>query len=140
MNFICANPQNMTPPWTAEHSAAAQAEGWDIFECFGSSYGSWQVQNLDESGKLTNDDDAWKIVGAQTKPHHVAAIAFLRAHNPQEITAFQSYIKEQPVVLRYRLAQVGDLVVAVNNVQEHDTVAKYARFVKWISDWLEQAA
>lgn len=48
--------------------------------------------------------------------------------------------RRRPVVLRYRLAQVGDPVVAVNNVQEHDAVAKYARFVKWISDWLEQAA
>ena len=48
--------------------------------------------------------------------------------------------RRKPVVLRYRLAQVGDFVVAVNNVQEHDTVAKYAGFVKWISDWLEQAA
>lgn len=48
--------------------------------------------------------------------------------------------RRKPVVLRYRLAQVGDLVVAVNNVQEHDTVAKYAGFVKWICDWSEQAA
>lgn len=95
MSITYFDPQSMTPPWTAEHSAAAQAEGWDIFECIGSSYGSWQIQKLDENDILDNDDDAWTIVGAQIKPHHVAAVAFLRAHNPIEIEMFHNYIKGQ---------------------------------------------
>lgn len=48
--------------------------------------------------------------------------------------------RRKPVVLRYRLGQFNERVVAVNDMQEHDSLSKAAGFVKWISDWVEQAA
>lgn len=47
--------------------------------------------------------------------------------------------RRRPVVLRYRLAQVGGLVVAANTVQEADQVARYTSFVGWLGDWIEQS-
>lgn len=91
-----STPQTMTPPWTAEHSAAAQAEGWDVFECIGSSHGQWQIQKVDADNKLDCDDAAWRIVATRAKPHHVAAVAFIKAHNPQEIHAFRDLFRGDP--------------------------------------------
>jgi hypothetical protein len=89
------NPHKMTPAWSVEHSNAAIAEGWEIFDCDGSSNGRWQVNCLDspldwaeEGGvvppELNGDEAAWKIVANGTQPHHEAARVFLQAHNPQE--------------------------------------------------------
>jgi len=90
--------------WTIEHRYAARAEGWDIFECDGSANGPWQVQRFDDARyhtltdgshppQLNDDDAAWVLVASRVKPHHVAALAFLQANNPQEydhIVAFAS--------------------------------------------------
>lgn len=89
-------PEHMIPAWTKAHSSAAIAEGWEIFDCDGSSNGPWQVDELDEPDEwaqlnggvvppqLESGEVAWRIVANGTLPHHIAAREFLQAHNPQE--------------------------------------------------------
>lgn len=93
-----ADPASMTPPWPNVHDEAAFLEGWIITDCSGSENGPWQVQRIDDpdecltaDGKpvphLTSDVEAMKIVATGTRPHHIAAREFLKAHNPIEFDA-----------------------------------------------------
>jgi hypothetical protein len=93
----------MVPPWTEAHSSAAIAEGWEIFDCDGSSNGRWQVDMLDDPAewaqinggvlppRLDDDQHAWALVANGTLPHHLAARAFLQAHNPPEYELVMKY-------------------------------------------------
>lgn len=63
----------------------ARAEGWDIFDCSGSSYGRWQISKIDEPDNglaLADDGEAWRIVLHGTEPHHALARCFIRQHEP----------------------------------------------------------
>lgn len=90
INHDIANPAEMTPAWSDAHCDAAIKEGWDIFDCGDSDGGPWQLQHLDDasaipgSAQLHSDQQAWLIVARGYAPHHVAARAFLQAHNPKE--------------------------------------------------------
>jgi hypothetical protein len=52
--------------WTHEDSVKATSEGWGLFECWGSSAGSPQIQRIDEpedSGPVfDSDESAWEFV------------------------------------------------------------------------------
>lgn len=68
------------------HRAAANAEGWDIWDCNDSAH-RWQVQKFDDLyacdaniPTLDSDQLAWKIVAKGTEPHHIAAREFLRVN------------------------------------------------------------
>jgi hypothetical protein len=92
-----AEPEWTPESWTAEDQAAAEREGWDIFECDGSGGGPWQIQSFDDVddelapviianvGRLWEDDDqAWMFVWAVRSELHAKALAFIHAMNPQE--------------------------------------------------------
>lgn len=91
--------------WIPEHSQAATREGWDIFECSGSSNGDWQIQRIDnpedaegsdfEIPALPDDEAAWRIVCKGTAPHHVAAREFIRSANPKEFDAMQRFCSSE---------------------------------------------
>ncbi len=71
--------------WHAEHAAAAQAEGWCIFEAEGSIDNTpLQLQRCDEAEILDSDYDAWALVKAGTQPHHTEAMALLKQHSLPE--------------------------------------------------------
>lgn len=61
-----------------------------MFLCLGSENGDWQLQRLDCASdvpgapQLESDAEAWLLVKEGTLPHHAAALAFLKAHNPAE--------------------------------------------------------
>lgn len=102
------NPADMDPPWSEQHSNAAIAEGWEIFDCEDSSNGRWQVDELDDPSswihltggvappKLDDNEAAWAIVANGTLLHHEAARAFLQTHNPQEYALVMQQLKENP--------------------------------------------
>lgn len=83
------------PLWSENHALAASREGWGVFDSTGSANGNWQVQRQDdpemeaaETGfsvpALQSDEQAWRLVYQGTEQHHLAACAFLIAHNPKE--------------------------------------------------------
>lgn len=79
----------MSPAWSNEHRAAANNEGWDIWDTSGSESEPWQIQRFDESHEnpgvqLDSDDDALRLVVNGSAPHHEAARLFIKAHSTQE--------------------------------------------------------
>ncbi len=79
--------------WTADDMAAAQAEGWDIFQ----SDDCLRLERLDDPGsipelgfddpKFESDYAAWAHVlagGRDGNPLHTKALAHLREHSPDE--------------------------------------------------------
>lgn len=84
------DPDALQPNWSNDHCAAAQAEGWAIFDTYGSEGGPWQLQRFDDaaeapgSKQLESDDAAWLIAFTGQLPHHKAACDFIRVHNPME--------------------------------------------------------
>jgi len=74
--------------WLIDHDAAAVAEGWSIWNSYGSAHGPLQVQSLDShAGQVDAIDDAQalKLVREGKEPHHVAARALLAKFNPKEL-------------------------------------------------------
>jgi hypothetical protein len=74
--------------WLLFYEEAAHAEGWSIWNTYGSDNGVLQVQGLD--AKLGDPDwisdaQALKLVREGTEPHHVAARALLAKFNPKEL-------------------------------------------------------
>lgn len=62
-------------------------QGWGIFDCYGSENGPWQLQKLDESDRLRNDLEAWRLVvdyANAGSDYHKKALQFLADHNPIE--------------------------------------------------------
>lgn len=93
--FNIKDPAKMTPAFTEEHAKAGFREGWLISQCFGSEYGEWQVQKIDDPAdradefgegiaELPDDNAAMLMVRTGTGEHHAAARAFIQAHNPIE--------------------------------------------------------
>ena len=62
----------------------AQAEGWDIFHCEGSDDGWCQIQRIDDSAILKDDNEAWEIVANGEMPHHRCARIVIEFLNPEE--------------------------------------------------------
>ena len=85
--------------WYDAHHHAAHSEGWCIFDCKGSSNGRWQVQKIDDPkegmAELESDEWAFAILAhgyREGRPHAVAAMEFLRKHNPKEAEMIQEYL------------------------------------------------
>ncbi|MCP1757769.1 hypothetical protein [Bradyrhizobium elkanii] len=75
-------------------------EGWGIFECHGSQNGPWQLQKLDESPRLRNDLEAWRLVvdyANAGSDYHVKALQFLAEHNPLEHNCIMDTIMRRAV-------------------------------------------
>ncbi|MGF6440433.1 hypothetical protein [Paraburkholderia youngii] len=93
----------MSPAWSYDHETLAAREGWQISECTGSDNGPWQVANFaspedhrDAFGflppYLDGDAAAMRVVANGTGEHHLAARAFLLAHNPLEHAAVMKMV------------------------------------------------
>lgn len=83
--------------WERDHSRAATAEGWNIWECSGSEAGPFQIQRYDspddiEASELESDEAAWLIVMSGEMPHHLAARAFIRTYGYSEWLAMRRYV------------------------------------------------
>lgn len=82
----------MNIEWTTEDAWAASREGWDVFECWGSQNGPWQIQKFDDGDPnplgFVEDEDAW--VHVRTKA--AEALTFLWVNNPQEIEAIRRFV------------------------------------------------
>ena len=96
--------------WTNTDSAAACADGWNIFECFGSDNGPWQIQRLDEPSDwpefhgrpypFAEDADAWCHVWQKAEEGsalHQRALAFLGEHNPSEFDAIRRWCNDKHI-------------------------------------------
>lgn len=75
--------------WDREHSETARAEGWAVFDCWGSQYGRYQVQRFDEADssglQLDSDTSAWRMILRGTRPHHHAVFKLMMQINPDEL-------------------------------------------------------
>ena len=97
----------MFPAWMPAHSVAALKEGWEIFECSGSSYGPWQIQRLDDASdcpgsvQLDSDDDAWRLVLSGGQVHHRAALDFIKAHNAIEYEKLMVFADSEEISCPY---------------------------------------
>lgn len=83
--------------WTPEDSRAASAEGWDLFICLGSAYGSPQIQRIDcpeeGGGPVWNDDtDVWYHVWPRGTALHIKALAIMRRDNLREWQAIRKWV------------------------------------------------
>lgn len=69
--------ENLTgKEWTAADSAAAVAEGWDVFE---TSEGYYEIERDDDAGILADDDAAVLLVvnrAAEGSELHIKALEF----------------------------------------------------------------
>lgn len=106
------DPYPEAAEWPRENQAAALAEGWDIFCSDGSEDGPWQIQRLDDPEAWTMEDvetpnpnpfegdaDAWVHVrdkAAEESPLHVAALAFIQRHNPDEYDRIMAWRRGGP--------------------------------------------
>jgi len=81
--------------WTPEIADEATRQGWDIFDCDGSSHGRWQVQHFDDAEcagegcdftvpQLASDADAWRLVKSQQTPCQVVALSLIKQLNMPE--------------------------------------------------------
>ncbi len=82
--------------WSADDSAAASREGWDLFACSGSAHGDLQLQRFDCPAEVESapnpypfatDTDVWRHVrtrAAGGSALHRKALAILRTMNPEE--------------------------------------------------------
>lgn len=65
--------------WYRDHAAAAEAEGWSLFETSGTDgHDPIEVERIDEAEILSDDIEAWAIVARADTPHARAAIRVLR--------------------------------------------------------------
>ena len=83
--------EEILAPWTAEHMAAAQLEGWDLWTTTSDSQAQVQVQRIDDpnevpAGGFHLGGDAQAMVGARTGTgaHHSAARKIIHDHFPEE--------------------------------------------------------
>lgn len=86
------------PEWTFEDSVAAHVEGWDIFECWGSLNGPWQIQKFDDEDRYAEDNEVWSLVrqrAAAGSALHQKALDFLQVHNPREYEAVTTWEQEE---------------------------------------------
>lgn len=82
-----------------EINRTVEIEGWAVFDSAGSANGPWQIQRFDEEAIFDDDTAAWCWVWAQAcrgSEPHVAALAFVAEHNPQEFESIVNWIDERP--------------------------------------------
>jgi hypothetical protein len=93
------------PEWSAAHKLCANTEGWDIFDTGGKEYRLCRIDdpeqwmedmNVPSVATLSDDEDAWKIVLSGMQPHHVAALEFMKYHNPDEVAHMRDGIATHP--------------------------------------------
>lgn len=95
-----ATVSGLNPAWGPEMIAAASAEGWDLFDCFGSENGPLQVQAFDcpEEGEPDiTDTQAWRLVwdGARAgSTLHRTALQLLYAENRIEYDALVRWCQD----------------------------------------------
>lgn len=89
--------------WTVEDGAAAQTEGWGIFECYGSDNGPFQLCRIDDPEVFaadlgaqilrtwTDDTEVWEFVRSSGSDLHTKALAFLREQNPAEYESIMQW-------------------------------------------------
>lgn len=74
--------------WSADNSAAASAEGWDVSDNGGTSEdGSPLLERVDDMDTFDDDPAAWVHVVARAldgSPLHCKALAVIRTHNVAE--------------------------------------------------------
>lgn len=97
---------NTEATWSDADAAAANAEGWDIFDSYGSDSGPWQIQRFDDPTAIgwpadlpypfEEDTDVWEHVWHLAHqgghPVHERALAYLKAHNPMEYEAIERWV------------------------------------------------
>jgi len=109
------------PEWTAEDRAAAEREGWDIFECQGSAAGVWQIQSFDDVddelaavitanvGRVWGDDpEAWMHVWGVASDLHAKALTFIREMNPAEWEVIETAARDHGVLAANILPANGE--------------------------------
>ena len=93
--------------WTYEDSQIAIEQGWEIFSTDrgdeeiilidGEPYGlrSFELQQVDERNKFTNDAQAWEFVWnkayTDSNPTALKALNFLRQHSVFEFNAIEKF-------------------------------------------------
>lgn len=89
------------PDWTPEDRVASAREGWDIWDCGGSSNGPVQIQAFaepqDDEPDLGEDNVAWEIVWRKAhegSPLHVKALAYVKEYNPMEFEFIEKWMRE----------------------------------------------
>jgi hypothetical protein len=88
--------------WTDADNAAADREGWNIFNTRGSASGNFQIQKDDEAGKFATDPDAWIHVrrkAAEGSELHKKALEIVKLENPteyQDIMGAKDYDEVRP--------------------------------------------
>lgn len=73
--------------FTKEEALQNQLEGWDIFHCWSSCGGDWQLQRIDDDEMFFSDKGAWLFVkGMASKGNDrcMKALDFLKSANPKE--------------------------------------------------------
>lgn len=86
------------PTWSNEDSYAADQEGWNIFDCDGSSNAAWQLQKCDETARWRTDTDAWWYVVLNAmlgKGLHLRALDFLWQTAPDEYICIMAWVQGQ---------------------------------------------
>jgi hypothetical protein len=80
----------------------AQSEGWQIFDCYGSDNGRWQLCRIDSPSEwsrergvsvtpLRTDSQAWRIVMRGESMAARMAQEFMSEHNPTEWALMHRY-------------------------------------------------
>lgn len=83
--------------WTTADERASAAEGWAIFDSFGSAAGPVQIQSFDcpQDGEPDiTDEQAWVLIftaAARGSDRHRRALAIVRHYNPREWWAIQRW-------------------------------------------------
>jgi hypothetical protein len=76
--------------WTHAMMMAASQEGWNLFDCNGSSNGRTQLCRDDDMALLADDDAAWKHVIGRAEfgsVLHLEALRLIASYNPIEACA-----------------------------------------------------
>lgn len=95
--------------WTAEDSAAASAEGWDLFDA-----GEQPLQRIDETGVFIGDAGAWAHVwrrAAEGSGLHVKALQQLEKTALEEFLRIRAHCQAQAIP-QYQGGLIANLVEA----------------------------
>ena len=94
--------------WSPEDIEAAKKEGWDLYNTYGSEYGTPQLQRCDDLERFPDDEKAGDYVLARARGGsllHQKALAVLEGANPTEL----EYVLRIKTALprEHRLVQYG---------------------------------
>lgn len=79
--------------FSAEEAEQNRLEGWDIFHCWSSCGGDWQLQRIDDDEMFFSDKGAWLFVrGMASKGNErcIKALNFLKSANPIEYNRIET--------------------------------------------------